>query len=39
MTAESSPRFWASHNVALKLPVDRLDETVTFYGDILRLPV
>lgn len=36
---DSRPLFRAGRNLSLKLPVDRLEETVTFYRDVLGLPV
>ena len=39
MPGDSRPRFRAGRNISLKLPVDRLEETVAFYRDVLGLPV
>lgn len=39
MDGADRPRFRAGRNVAIKLPADRLEETVAFYRDVLGLPV
>ena len=39
MAAEPPARFRGGRNVAMKLPPDRFDATLTFYRDVLELPV